>query len=161
MRDGTIQFTSDVTNFAIASFELGKIQNFRQGAGEFKNNRDEFIGYGQDSFRVTQRFTLNDGLRWEPVFPWREVRGRVEQFNPAAYAAGQKSTAYVNALPGLLFPGDPGVPKLGTKPVYTNVEPRLGFAYDVSATVQPVSAAVSGPSTIRGSPASSTTASPA
>jgi hypothetical protein len=133
LRNGTVQFTSDVTNYAIASFLLGRITSFRQGAGEFKNNRDQFLGfYAQDSFRAGSRLTLNYGLRWEPVFPWREIRGRVEQFNPAAYARGQVSAVYPNAPPGLLFPGDPGVPKYGTNPVYTGFEPRVGFAYDAS-----------------------------
>ena len=133
LRNGNIGFTSDVTNYAIASFLLGRIQSFRQGAGEFKNNRNQFIGlYIQDNYRVSQRLTLNGGLRWEPVFPWREIRGREEQFNPSAYGAGLRSVVYPNAPPGLLFPGDPGVPKYGTNPVYSGVEPRFGFAYDLT-----------------------------
>ncbi len=133
MRDGTISFTADVTNYAVASYLLGRITSFRQGAGEFKNNRNQFIGfYGQDSFRVSNRLTLNYGLRWEPFFPWREIRNREEQFNPAAYGAGKHSVVYPNAPPGLLFPGDPGVPKWGINPVYKNFEPRVGFAYDAS-----------------------------
>ena len=111
LRGGTFQFTSDVTNYAIASFLLGRVRSFRQGAGEFKNNRNKFLGfYAQDSFRVNKRLTLNYGLRYEPVFPWREVRGRVEQFRPDAYWRGETSTQFVNAPPGLFFPGDPGVP---------------------------------------------------
>ena len=132
LRNSTVQFTSDVTNYAVASFLLGRIQSFRQGGGEFKNNRNQFIGfYGQDSFRISNRLTLNYGLRWEPVFPWREIRGRVEQFNPSAYDRGLKSVVYPNAPPGLLFPGDPGVPKYGVNSVYSGFEPRIGFAWDV------------------------------
>ncbi len=133
LRGGNIQFNSNKTNYAIASFLIGQIGNFRQGGGEFKNNRNQFLGfYAQDSFRVTSRLTLNYGLRWEPVFPWREVRGRVEQFRPDLFAKGVKSTQFVNAPPGLFFPGDPGVPKYGTNNVYKDFEPRLGFAYDVT-----------------------------
>ena len=55
LRGGTFQFTSDVTNYAIASFLLGRVRSFRQGAGEFKNNRNQFLGfYAQDSFRIKQ-----------------------------------------------------------------------------------------------------------
>ena len=32
LRGGTFQFTSDITNYAIASFLLGRVRNFRQGA---------------------------------------------------------------------------------------------------------------------------------
>ncbi len=133
LRAGTFSFTSDYTNYAVASFLLGKLRNFRQGAGEFKNNRDKFIGlYIQDNWHATPRLTLNLGLRYEPYFPWHEARGRVEQFRPDAYWAGTVSSQFINAPPGLLFPGDPGVPEDGTDPVYTNFMPRLGFAYDVS-----------------------------
>ncbi len=132
LRGGTFSFTSDITNYAPASFVLGKIRSFRQGAGEFKNNRNQFLGfYIQDSFRVTSRLTLNAGIRYEPIFQWREVRGRVEQFRPDAYWRGEKSTQFTNAPPGLFFPGDPGVPENGVNNKLNAIMPRLGFAYDV------------------------------
>jgi hypothetical protein len=77
---------------------------------------------------VTHRLSLNYGLRYEPFFPWEEIRGRVEQFRPSAYYAGITSKVYTNAPPGLLFPGDPGVPKYGANGDYNNFAPRLGFA---------------------------------
>ena len=133
LRGGTFSFTSDVTNYAIASFLLGKVRSFRQGAGEFKDNRNRFLGfYAQDSFRVNPRLTLNYGLRYEPALPWYEARGRVEQFRPDAYARGDKSQVFVNAPPGLFFPGDAGVPRDGLRATYKNFMPRVGFAYDVS-----------------------------
>ncbi len=132
LRNGTFGFTADVTNYAVASFMLGKLRTFRQGAGEFKNNRNQFIGmYVQDNFRVNKRLTLNFGLRYEPYFPWREVRGRVEQFRPDAYWRGETSKMFTNAPPGLFFPGDAGVPENGTDSRYNTFMPRLGFAYDV------------------------------
>lgn len=133
LRGGTFQFTSDITNYAIASFLLGRVRSFRQGAGEFKNNRNQFLGfYAQDSFRMNKRFTLNYGLRYEPVYPWREVRGRVEQFRPDAYWRGETSRQFVNAPPGLFFPGDPGVPEYGTRGAFKNFAPRIGVAYDLT-----------------------------
>ena len=73
----TFGFTSDITNYAIASFLIGKMRTFRQGAGEYKNNRATILGlYIQDSFRANQKLTLNYGLRWEPAQVWDEVRGR-------------------------------------------------------------------------------------
>ena len=133
LRGGTFAFTSDVTNYAIASFLLGRVRSFRQGAGEFKANRNVFLGvYAQDSFRVNQRLTLNYGLRYEPALPWREARNRVEQFRPDAYARGEKSKVFVNAPPGLFFPGDPGVPENGLRASYKQFMPRVGFAYDLT-----------------------------
>lgn len=132
LRSGTFGFTPDVTNYAVASFLLGKLRTFRQGAGEFKNNRNVFLGfYAQDNYRVNRRLTLNLGLRYEPAPPWNEVRGRVEQFRPDAYARGEVSKMYPNAPPGLFFPGDAGVPERGLRTNYKGFMPRVGFAYDL------------------------------
>lgn len=129
---GSFTFNSDRTGYALASFLLGALSSFNQGAGQYFNDRDQFYGfYGQDSWRVSPRLTLNYGLRYEPFKPWKEIMHRVEQFSPTAYAAGQRSTVYVNAPPGMLFPGDPGVPEQGVRSSYGNVMPRFGFAYDV------------------------------
>ena len=60
----------------------------QQGAGEFKQNRANFVGvYFQDNFRVTRRLTLNLGLRYEPAFPWSDLGNRWAQVNLAAMAA--------------------------------------------------------------------------
>jgi hypothetical protein len=137
---GTFSFTADNTasssigapGNALASYLLGSIRTFQQGAGEFKDNRDKFIAlYAQDDFHVTSRLTLNLGLRWEPFIPWEEVDGRVEQFRAANYAAGIRSTQFPNAPAGLLFPGDAGMPKYGVNPSWAVFAPRVGFALDV------------------------------
>ena len=105
---------------------------FRQGAGEFKNNRNIFAGvYAQDNIRVTRRLTVNLGLRYEPALPWRELKGRVQQFRIDGLIAGTRSTVFPNAPPGAYFPGDPGVPPNGVNASLNNFAPRVGFAYDV------------------------------
>jgi len=105
---------------------------FRQGAGEFKNNRNIFAGvYIQDSYKVTSHLTLNLGLRYEPTLPWREIKGRVQQFRLSGLTANVRSTQFPNAPPGVYFPGDPGVPTYGVGASLKNFAPRIGFAYDV------------------------------
>ena len=105
---------------------------FRQGAGEFKNNRGLFSGiYAQDNYKLTRRLTVNLGVRYEPVLPWHEIKGRVEQFRLSGLIAGIRSTQFPNAPPGVYFPGDPGVPENGVDPNWKNFAPRVGFAYDV------------------------------
>jgi hypothetical protein len=123
---------------SLANFLAGKLTDysgnlaFRQGAGEFKNNRNTFMGlYLQDNFRVSQRFMLNLGLRWEPALPWREIKGRQEQFRLPSLITKTRSTQFPNAPPGVFFPGDALVPEDGVRPNYTSFAPRLGFAYDV------------------------------
>jgi hypothetical protein len=130
---GAFTFTSDITNNQIASFLLGNLHEFHQGYGEYKNNRNNFWGfYANDNLHATRKLTLNLGLRYEPYFPWREIKGRVEQFSVADYNAGVKSQEYPNAPPGLLFPGDRGVPFDGVRGTLTDVSPRFGFAYDLT-----------------------------
>lgn len=123
---------------SLANFLAGKLTDysgnlaFRQGAGEFKNNRNIFLGiYIQDNYRFNRKLTLNLGLRWEPALPWQEIKGRQEQFRLQDLIAGRRSTQFPNAPPGVFFPGDTGVPKDGVRPNYSSFAPRVGFAYDV------------------------------
>ena len=128
---GSYTFTADVTGDPLASFLQGYIRTFTQGYGEFKDNMlNTFNLYVQDDYHVSRRLTLNFGLRYDPLFPWQERKNRIEQFNPAAYAANIHSQVYANAPAGLLFPGDPGVPRWGANGSYNNIAPRVGFAYD-------------------------------
>lgn len=129
---GSYSFTADDTGDALASFMQGYARTFTQGFGEFKDNIvNTYNLYVQDDVHVSKKLTLNFGLRYDPLFPWREQKGRVEQFTPADYYAGVRSQIYVNAPAGLLFPGDPGVPKWGANASLNNFAPRAGFAYDV------------------------------
>ncbi|MGI8990631.1 MAG: carboxypeptidase regulatory-like domain-containing protein [Bryobacteraceae bacterium] len=111
---GSYTFTADTTNDALASFLLGYVRTFTQGFGEFKDNvLNSYSLYVQDDVHLSRRLTINLGLRYDPQFPWQERKNRIEQFRVDAYNAGTRSQVYTNAPPGLLFPGDPGVPKWG------------------------------------------------
>ena len=130
---GAFSFTADVTNLAMASFLLGMQRTFLQGNGEYKDNRiNSFSLFFQDDWHISRKLTVNLGLRYDPFFPWKETKGRIEVFSPAAYNAGQVSSVYINAPKGLLFPGDPNVPQWGQKGNFKNFEPRVGFAYDLT-----------------------------
>jgi hypothetical protein len=130
---GQFGFTVDYNGNALASFLLGQMRTFLQGNGEFKDNRVNSFGlYVQDDWHATRRLTINLGLRFDPFYPWKETKGRIELFSPSAYAAGTVSKIFPNAPPGLLFPGDAGVPQYGLSANYKNFGPRVGFAYDVT-----------------------------
>jgi outer membrane receptor protein involved in Fe transport len=124
---------------SIANFLAGKLSDpnsgtpaFRQGAGEFKNNRQIYAGlYIQDNIRVNRRLTVNAGLRWEPGRAQRELKNRWTQFRLADLIAGVHSTVFPNAPAGLFFPGDQGFPENGLRDSMNNFAPRLGFAWDV------------------------------
>jgi hypothetical protein len=132
---GTFSFNATNTNNALASFFLGYLYEFKQNSGQFQQDRGKFLGgYVQDNWKLSRRLTLDYGLRYEPFLPLHEAGGRMGQFNPTAYASNTRSVVYPNAPAGLLFPGDPGVPTDGVRPVYKNFMPRVGFAWDVFGT---------------------------
>lgn len=129
---GTFAFSGDITGLATSDFLLGRLQQFDQGSGEFKNNRNTFFAlYLQDDIKINSRLTLNLGLRYEPLFPWREERDRVERFRIQDFENGVRSEVFRNAPPGLSFEGDPGFPENGARGDHNNFAPRAGFAYDV------------------------------
>ena len=130
---GSYSFTADVTNDALVSFLLGYVRTFTQGYGEFKDNLlTTYNLFAQDDIHVSRRLTLNFGLRYEPFYPWHETKNRIEQFSVSNYGAGARSQVYTNAPRGLLFPGDPGVPRWGANASLNNFAPRIGFAWDVT-----------------------------
>ena len=112
---------------AFASFLTGQPVVFLQGIGDFSrgirgNNAN---WYAQDTHRVTSRFTINAGLRYELPEPYTEIHRRQSLFEP-----GKKSQVLPNAPVGLLYPGDPGVPG-GLIPTDKKaLSPRLGVAWD-------------------------------
>jgi len=129
---GVFSFTNDYTNNAIASLMLGKLRTFRQASGAFMSDRNWMVGlYAQDSIRVSSRLTIDLGVRWDPFFPWNEVKGRTVVFRPDLYEQGERSTVFTNGLPGLFYPGfgDSG-PKNGIRSDMNNFAPRFGFALD-------------------------------
>jgi Carboxypeptidase regulatory-like domain len=129
---GLFTFNANVTNNAIASFLFGYLQNFSQASGQFLDLRGHFFGfYGQDSWKMTRRFTLNYGVRYEPFLPWHERQGRMGSFFPTLYASDTHSTVFPNAPAGLRFAGDPGFNSNGVPNIYNHFMPRVGFALDV------------------------------
>ena len=87
--------------------------------------------YVQDTWKVSPHFTVNVGLRWEPFFPPSEINGSVYNFSLANLIAGVRSTQFVNAPPGLSYPGDPGfIDKTGEQKQWNLFAPRVALAWD-------------------------------
>jgi hypothetical protein len=133
---GLYRFNGRFSGFDQADFLLGALSQFRQSNGEIEFRRHHYQGfYAGDTFRLTSRLTLNFGLRWEPYTPITDLNDRSMQFRPEEYAKGTISPHFVNAPPGLLFPGDNvsgfTVPKAGTGSDLNNLGPRFGVAWDV------------------------------
>ncbi len=119
---------SGFTNNALTNFLNGKFTALTQGAGEYKNTIvNAPAAFVQDDYRVSNKLTLNLGLRWDPFIPYTDANDKI-----ASYRAGQQSQVYTNAPLGLLYPGDPGLPEGGYSRTLWNFGPRVGFAYDLT-----------------------------
>ena len=130
---GVFTFSGNRTRFAPADFLLGRLATFRQASPNFNRVKKYLPAlYINDSWKVSRRWSINYGIRWEPDLPEILKEGSVQNFSEARRAAGIKSTVYANAPLGFYYPGDPGYPgKRGREMNWGVFAPRLGFAWDV------------------------------
>jgi outer membrane receptor protein involved in Fe transport len=114
---------------AFASFLTGQPVVFLQGIGDFSRGirGNNVYGYVQDTYRVSSRFTINAGVRYEFPEPYTEIHNRLSLFEP-----GKKSQVMPNAPAGLLYPGDAGVPAGLISSDKKAFAPRFGIAWDPS-----------------------------
>jgi hypothetical protein len=139
-RSGEITFTDAVTGdpdidnlaaglastgSALGSYLLGLPSTF----GRYYTAYDYYPGlretriflFGQDSWRVTPRLTLNIGLRWEDYLPQTAAKpGGAGSFDPAT---GDVLVAGIGSVPL----------NLGVKPYDLGFAPRIGIAYQATA----------------------------
>lgn len=113
---------------AFASFLSGNPVFFLQGRGAdlsrgLRGNNLNF--YGQDTYKITSRLTLNAGLRYDLPMPFTEIRNRQNLFEP-----GVQSKVLPSAPAGLVYPGDPGIPAGLIQTEKKAFAPRIGLAWD-------------------------------
>jgi hypothetical protein len=129
--NGAPAFSGSFTGMGLADFMLGRMSDFQQTNATPDDLRQWVMSfYGQDSFKVSKRLTVNFGLRWEPTFPDPDKYGRGTSFNMAAFLAGQRSTVNPTAPPGLFFKGDPGIPAAMWNGHMANFAPRVGLVWN-------------------------------
>jgi hypothetical protein len=139
---------------SIASMLLGL-----PGSGDIANNATSYVTrpyygvYANDTWRVTQRFTVTIGLRWDVQVPWLERYNRgISQFNinaispdnaqilanwnadAAAYNSNPANKYAYPAAPSAIYgsyeyAGQNGFPRRQQYTDFTNGAPRIGFAY--------------------------------
>jgi Carboxypeptidase regulatory-like domain/TonB dependent receptor len=125
--EGIPSFEDFLYNDGFANYLSGNPVVFLQGGGNFSREiRDRALDlYGQDTYKVSSNLTMNLGLRYELPFPSTERHNMVNLFVP-----GAQSTVVPNAPPGLLYPGDPGVPAGLIPTQKTAFAPRFGVAWN-------------------------------
>jgi hypothetical protein len=118
------------TGNSYASYLLGAVDSSgvsQNAIGETGGRYKTYAGYVQDDWKVSQRLTLNLGLRWEYFSPFYEVNNLMSFFNPNL--ANPAAAGHVGALQ---FVGDGADSCHCHNPVnshYKNFGPRVGAAY--------------------------------
>ncbi len=131
---GDFNFNGQATGLSLADFLTGQTSLVRHGAPGLLLMDQWHLGvYAQDTWRVTDRITLNAGLRWEPYLGQNMANGAISNFSFDNFRQGVKSKKFLNAPAGLIYPGDPGFPggNSGINKQWKNVSPRVGLAWDV------------------------------
>jgi hypothetical protein len=129
LMDFTGQFTgasstSKVLGDGGADFFLGLDNQYGRGVstGKTWQQASNMIGiYAQDTWRVTNRFTLNLGLRYDAHSPWVEANNQQANYN---FKTGNIDLAGKNGASRGLYDGTWGG---------KDFQPRIGFAWTPAA----------------------------
>jgi Carboxypeptidase regulatory-like domain len=114
---------TDGSGEGMADFFLGLPTEYGRGLSTgrtWKQSSNIFAGYGQDTWRLTDRLTVNLGLRYEAHTPWVEASNQQVNYDTVTQQivyAGQ------NGSSGALYKGFYGG---------KDFQPRLGFAWTPS-----------------------------
>lgn len=125
-----------VTGNALADFMLGKPLGIVSNETNTRYVQDSWALYAQDDYRVNRRLVLNLGLRYQVAPPWLStdlynLSGGGKTLGILAWKPGEQSSLFPNAPVGVVYSGDPGVPQNGGPTDWTDLAPRVGFAWDV------------------------------
>jgi hypothetical protein len=111
--------TSTDNQYNLADFYFGMRSRYALTNYFIANLRQNlYFAYLQDDFRVTDKLTLNLGLRYEYATPQWEADNKLTNFDPAA-------KTMIQATDGGLYE------RALVDPDRNNLGPRLGFAYSL------------------------------
>ncbi|MCS6952842.1 MAG: TonB-dependent receptor [Bryobacterales bacterium] len=128
-RSGQLNFNPERTagaaggGLGLASFLLGEVSSFERYVSstfDAEERQNRWFFYGQDTWRVTPKLTLNYGLRWELYFP--------------ETVTGDRKGGWVRLSTGEVWvAGQDGVSRSGNvEATYRTLAPRLGIAYQLT-----------------------------
>jgi outer membrane receptor protein involved in Fe transport len=126
--DPEFSFNGQYTGSPLADFLLGRAASVTQFSVRHNSGRAKaFAAYAQDDWQLRHGVTLSAGVRWEPFSAFYEVDQPQPVFRP-----GQQSKLYPSAPVGLLYAGDPGIPRGGHPTLWKNIAPRLALAWSIN-----------------------------
>ncbi len=120
---GSIAFNGAFTGFAFSDFLLNMVSGKGRGGGDpddpWTHLQNRIAVFVQDDFKVTQKLTLNLGLRWAYTSPLVEKDNRQSNID---IQTGVQTLAQDGSLEDRAL----------YKPYYKGFEPRLGLAWSAS-----------------------------
>ena len=131
---GSWTVDGSLTGHSLADFMTWRVARVEIGGPSMLDIHNWYLGaYVQDAWRVSNRVTLNAGVRWEPYFGQYVENDAVVLWKKENFDQNIKSQVFLNAPPGLLYPGDEGFPdgKTGLDKQWWNLAPRAGIAWDI------------------------------
>jgi hypothetical protein len=131
---GVFSITGTATGSGLADFVSGQITSLTQGGPNKTYPEQWYLGlYAQDAWKLRRGLTLTYGVRWEPEFPPQLGQNIMTHFDLNGFLQGVTSKVYVNAPPGLYFPGDPLFGPNGSSSInkrWNQFAPRAGIVWD-------------------------------
>ncbi|HEV2491937.1 MAG TPA: TonB-dependent receptor [Terriglobia bacterium] len=130
-RSGEIYFSNNFTEgpngagLGLATYLLGDVTSFSRYVSNVTTaaeRQKRFFFYGQDTYRVTPKLTVNYGMRWEIYFP-QTVNGS----GKGGWVQADTGEVWVAGAKGIGLNGNVGNS-------FTNFAPRLGVAYQIKPT---------------------------
>ena len=130
---------STASGYGYASFLLGAVGGTPsiglQPVSEIGSRYKPFAPYVEDDFKVSQKLTLDLGVRWDYLPPYHELHNHFSFLNPSATGISGQPVGAVGAIQLAGSYGGPGVSCGCKTPVSTywkNFGPRIGLAYSVN-----------------------------
>jgi hypothetical protein len=118
---------SALSGYAFATFLLGVPGGSYNPAAALALQTLYYDGYVQDDWKVTNRLTLNLGLRYDLEMPRTDRFNQLTNFNYSA--APPLNAPGLNLHGALSFVGVNGASRYDYNPDYHNFSPRFGLAY--------------------------------
>jgi len=132
---GQFTFNGSLVGLGLADFMVGRLFEYTQAVPNTLDMKQLYLGiYGQDTWRISSRATLNYGLRWEPGLAQQIRNGAIYNFDVDRYLRNERSTVFRNAPAGFIYPGDSEFVNgnAGLEDNWLQFSPRVGFAWDVT-----------------------------
>jgi outer membrane receptor protein involved in Fe transport len=118
------------TGFGFASFMLGIGAGSYSRAASMAMQVKYFGGYLQDDWKLTDKLTLNLGLRYEYESPRTDRYNQLTNFDQSA--TPPLTAPGLNLRGALAFVGVNGNPREQWNPDRNNFAPRIGFAWNLA-----------------------------